>query len=173
MKIGVVILVFGGVLIYTAFSSRIFVAGPQIEISSPQSGSTIDATPLVAISGMAENVAHIWLNGRRIFTDESGDFQETVLLYPGYNVIKFNAVDKFDRSTEETLKLVYAGERIGLDKMRSESVSGDEDEGSSDGGESDAGASADVSGNESAGASADVSGAGDGDDDDEENLERF
>ena len=94
---------------YALYNSRIFIAGPQIEIFAPQSGVTIEESPLVLIEGEARNIAFIELNNRKINTNEENRFSEPVLLYPGYNIITILARDKFDRRIEKQIELVYEG----------------------------------------------------------------
>jgi hypothetical protein len=92
---------------YGVFNSRIFIKGPQLTITSPSSGDTFTDSPLVYITGNANNIAFIDINGRNINTDEDGYFKEAVLLYPGYNVTIISAKDKFERKTERRLELIY------------------------------------------------------------------
>ena len=52
-------------------------------------------------------VADIVFFKNYIYTDENGNFSETLLLQDGYNIIQFTAKDKFNREVMETLELVY------------------------------------------------------------------
>lgn len=100
---------------YALFNSRIFRAGPQIIIDSPSNGSVIETSPLVQVTGTARNISHLQLNGRQIYTDEMGFFNESLLLNSGYNIMQFTAEDKFGRSTNVIWELVYTGESgVGL-----------------------------------------------------------
>lgn len=80
--------------------------GPEIIIFEPRNGSTI-ATSTVLIRGQALRIQDISLNNRPILIDEQGNFSETLLLFPGYNVSLISAQDKFDRTIEYKLELVY------------------------------------------------------------------
>jgi hypothetical protein len=100
---------------YAIFNSRIFIAGPKIIIESPENGISISESPLVDIVGRAENIAFIELNGRQINVDESANFDEAVLLYPGYNIITITARDKFEREIEEKLEIVYQNNDLLID----------------------------------------------------------
>ncbi len=91
---------------YSIFQSIKIISGPQISVASPLSGSTITQSD-VDIKGVAKNISFISLNDRPIYIDESGNFQEKLLLYPGYNIIKLQARDKFGASVEKHLELVY------------------------------------------------------------------
>ena len=90
---------------YSLFQAQKLITGPIIEVYTPQNGATYSQT-LIEIEGRAQNVAHLNLNGRKIFTDKDGHFKEKLLLSPGYNIIKLDAVDKFKKYTEKTLELI-------------------------------------------------------------------
>lgn len=105
LKFGAVGILVVVVLGYGWFRARDFIAGPVIEIASPQNGATV-SEPLVEIQGAAKNISEITLNGRKIFTDKEGDWSEKVLLHPGLNTIILAASDRFDRKTEQKLELV-------------------------------------------------------------------
>lgn len=92
---------------YVIYNSRIFIAGPQINIIEPQNGIGVNDSPLIRVKGTASNIAFIKLNGRNINVDENSYFDEAVMLYPGYNVIKINAKDKFERVVEKQLEVIY------------------------------------------------------------------
>ena len=91
---------------YGLFASNSFISGPEIVVTEPATGSVI-ATSTVIVKGTALRIQEITLNGRPIFVDENGNFSETVLLAKGYNVSLLSATDKFNRTTEYKLELVY------------------------------------------------------------------
>jgi hypothetical protein len=90
---------------YSLFQAQKLLTGPVIEIYTPQNGATYSQT-LIEIDGRALNTAYLNLNGRKIFTDKNGYFKEKLLLSPGYNIIKLDAVDKFKKYTEKTLEII-------------------------------------------------------------------
>jgi hypothetical protein len=90
---------------YSFFQAQKILAGPVIEISTPQNGATYNST-LIEIDGQAKNVAYMDLDDRQMFTDKNGNFSEKLLLSPGYNVVKLDAWDKFGKQTEKKLELV-------------------------------------------------------------------
>lgn len=97
----VVLLIIG----YSFFQAQKLLTGPVIDIYTPQNGATYNQT-LIEIEGRAINTAHLNMNGRKIFTDKEGYFKEKLLLSPGYNIIRLDAVDKFKKYTEKTLELI-------------------------------------------------------------------
>ena len=80
--------------------------GPKINIISPKNGDRIESETLV-IRGETKNVTSLSLDGRTIFTDEKGLFQERLLLYSGYNILELKARDRFGREIKKILELVY------------------------------------------------------------------
>lgn len=91
---------------YGAFKAKNLAEGPRLEVSSPTNGYT-SRTALVEIKGTAENISFLTLNGAKIFTDESGAYDESILLSPGYNVVTLEAKDRFGRTVTRELQLTY------------------------------------------------------------------
>lgn len=85
--------------------------GPQIIIKSPENGLSF-TTPFIEIVGEAKNTSFISMNGRTIYINEKDEFREKLLLPPGTSIIKIDARDRFERSTEETLWYTYEGEHV-------------------------------------------------------------
>lgn len=104
ISIFAVIILIVGTYIYISFKD--YANGPQIIITSPENGSTI-ATSTVVIKGQVIHVQEITFNNKPILIDQQGNFTETLLLSPGYNIALFSAQDKFKRTTEYKLELVY------------------------------------------------------------------
>lgn len=105
IKAGSVIFLIFCFAIYGFYKSRVILEGPEIIIENPQNGQTVPGS-YVEINGKAKNVSFLRLNGRQIFTDEYGNFQESLLLARGYNIIEVSAKDKFNRATIKQLHLV-------------------------------------------------------------------
>lgn len=89
---------------YSLFQSRKLIEGPVLSVLMPYDGQTIE-TGHIDITGNAANIAFMYLNGRKIFTDDKGVFHENVLLFPGYNVIELKAEDKFGKSVERQIRI--------------------------------------------------------------------
>jgi hypothetical protein len=98
----IIICAIGG---YAGFQSKKIISGPQITIQSP--ATTSAGSSAVDVSGIVKNVSVVTLNDRLIPIDETGQFKEKVLLYPGYNVIKLEATDKFGAHVTKELQMVY------------------------------------------------------------------
>lgn len=92
------------IIFYSIFQAQKIIKGPSIEIYNPKNGTTYSQT-LIEVEGLVKNVAYLKMNGRAIFTDKNGYFNEKFLLSPGYNVIKLEAEDKFKKYTEKILEI--------------------------------------------------------------------
>jgi hypothetical protein len=91
---------------YTLYEVQKVVFGPKIIVLSPINGSLVSSST-TEISGTTKNIKDLSLNDRKIFTDEQGNFKEEVLLSYGYNIFVLKASDKFGRSTEQKIELVF------------------------------------------------------------------
>jgi len=102
------LLLFLGLCIaYAAFQARFLIAGPQISLTKePES---VQSERQVKISGVANNITAIYLNGKPITTTEDGAFEEALILENGYTTMTISAVDRFGRSTKINRDYVYTG----------------------------------------------------------------
>lgn len=96
LAIAVSVLIFIGIASYGVYQARAYLSGPRIVIE----GKTREG-PLLMLAGTAERIAFLSLQGKQIFTDENGRWQETALLMPGYNSVVVAATDRFGRKTEK------------------------------------------------------------------------
>lgn len=79
--------------------------GPEVWIVHPRDGQVVSNTA-ITMSGGSRNIAWIELNGRQIFTDENGFWNEKLLVSDGPSIMTVKARDRFGRSTEESI-LIY------------------------------------------------------------------
>lgn len=91
---------------YSYITFKDYIDGPRIIINEPINGSTI-STSTVTIIGQVLHIQDVRLNNRPLLIDKQGNFRETILLFPGYNVSVISAQDKFKRTIEYKLELVY------------------------------------------------------------------
>ncbi|MEK7531917.1 MAG: hypothetical protein AAB545_03265 [Patescibacteria group bacterium] len=102
-----IILLFALLLLFFGYlkTKNVF-EGPSITIQSPRNGEAT-TSPLVTIKGVAKNIAHLSLNDRQIYLDQNGVLEEKLLLAEGYNILTLKARDKFGKTTENRIELVY------------------------------------------------------------------
>lgn len=106
LKTGFATLVILFVLGYSLFEFRRIIQGPIIEISEPQDGASYNKNP-IKIAGVAKNISHLKLNDWPIAINEKGEFEEKLLLSPGYNIMKLESQDRFGRKNIKYLELLY------------------------------------------------------------------
>jgi hypothetical protein len=102
----VVAVIAGGLLYFIYRTFQAYFSGPSVTIAEPADYSAF-STSTVTIAGTAERVQNITLDGRPIIIDDKGDFSETILLAPGYNIETLAAQDRFGHATQKRLELVY------------------------------------------------------------------
>lgn len=106
------ILVCGGALIltiglgtYMLFQARFLIEGPRITLT--EKPAILQDEQKIVLSGTAENIVAITINGRPMVTDETGAFSVPIILSTGYTVVQFSARDRFGRTTTYTESFVY------------------------------------------------------------------
>ena len=105
MRRTLVIVFFVLLIAYALFQARFVILGPRIQIDSPKDNSTLTSNVLV-VSGRAENVAYLSLDGRQIYTDKDGNWSEKLIAPEGISILELAARDRFGRETEKTIRVV-------------------------------------------------------------------
>ncbi len=90
---------------YVHFQARNIIRGPVILLSDTY--EPVQHARSVTITGKANNIVKITLNGREIYTDESGEFRQTIILENGYTIMKLAALDRFGRTTSIVREYVF------------------------------------------------------------------
>ncbi|MFA5777928.1 MAG: hypothetical protein WC870_00330 [Candidatus Paceibacterota bacterium] len=94
------------IIIYAFFVSKDLIFGVKIKNVNLIDGSTVTEN-VVKITGNAKNAINLTLNGREISVDQQGNFNETIALLLGYNIINIKAKDEFGYVDEKNYKLMY------------------------------------------------------------------
>lgn len=92
------------VLGYGYYRTKDFLQGPVVEVFSPKNGETL-ASSLFEVRGISKNISFLNLNGRKIFTDEKGNWHEKLLASSGYNILEITAKDRFGRDITKTIEV--------------------------------------------------------------------
>lgn len=98
--LGIFFIVLSG---YAYFEAQGLLFGPTIDVSAP----TEVYEPYVIISGKAERISSLSMNGQGLNVTENGSFSAPYLLAPGYNRIVLDAKDKYGRTRSQILQIVY------------------------------------------------------------------
>jgi hypothetical protein len=95
----------GLIIVYILFQARFLIAGPQVTlIDEPAS---IQNNQVVNLRGQAQNISRISLNGRQIFTDKAGYFDEALVLENGYTIATIQVTDRYGRQERIVKQFVY------------------------------------------------------------------
>lgn len=89
---------------YSFYEAQAMLFGPRISIPSD---TIVMHDAFTLIRGQAENIAELRLNGDPISVTEEGVFEEPYLLTPGTNRIVLDASDKYGRSTQKSIEIIY------------------------------------------------------------------
>jgi len=108
------------IVIYAFFRSKDLIFGVKIKnvditavsevpeaLIMENSISKASGTNIIKVNGNAKNAINLTLNGREISVDQEGNFDETIALLSGYNVINIKARDKFGDNDEKNYKIMY------------------------------------------------------------------
>jgi hypothetical protein len=111
VKISGLSLFFILIIIYAFFRSKDLILGVKIrnvdiDGSPIKSGATITDNT-IEVTGVARNAIFLSLDGREISVDQQGDFDETIALLPGYNIMNIKAQDKFGHTDEKNYQLMH------------------------------------------------------------------
>lgn len=104
-SVGVVIFLIFAFGAYGLYKAKAYLEGPQITIEYPQNGQST-STSYTKITGKASHISSLYINGKQVFSNKQGQFEEGLLLAKGYNIIEVKANDKFGRETKKILELV-------------------------------------------------------------------
>ena len=83
-----------------------FNSEPYLFVSSPFADEVTNDSETI-VSGETEIGIILKINGEDVFVDEEGYFRENIMLQPGKNVLIIEAVNRFDKTAEETRNIIY------------------------------------------------------------------
>jgi hypothetical protein len=111
VKIGGFSVFFLLIILYALFNSEDLIFGVKIKNVNInghpiQAGATVKES-VIEITGVARNAINLTLDGRAISEDQQGNFDETIALLPGYNIISIKAQDKFGHVDEKDYQLMH------------------------------------------------------------------
>lgn len=107
VRVAIITLLVAGIGGYALYESRNLLRGPVIVIDEPLDGRTSYAS-VTDIKGRAQNIVRIRMNDQDISVNESGAFQEKFALSNGDNTVKISAEDRFGRTAEVFIQILYA-----------------------------------------------------------------
>jgi hypothetical protein len=105
LKIVFISVFFLFIIVFTFFNSKDLILGVKIKNVNLRDNSKMTDS-IIKITGTAKNAKNLSLNDREISIDQKGNFEETIALLSGYNLINIKAEDKFGNSDEKNYKII-------------------------------------------------------------------
>ena len=99
------------IVIYAFFRSKDLIFGVKIRDVNLINGSNTTES-VIQVTGNAKNAIHLMLDGREISIDQDGNFEETIALSLGYNIVSIVGTDKFGNVDEKLYQLTYSAPEI-------------------------------------------------------------
>lgn len=93
------------IIIFAFFGARDLIFGVRIKDVNIEDGAKY-AESVLKITGNARNATSLTLNGREISINQAGDFDETIALLSGYNIVNITARDKFGHIDEKNYQII-------------------------------------------------------------------
>ena len=93
------------ILLYVILNTRLISKGVKLSVLGVTNGTVYEEGAL-PITGNASRARHVLINGREINIDQAGDFSDTLVLLPGYNIITISAEDKFGKVTKQVFDII-------------------------------------------------------------------
>ncbi len=92
-----------GAIIFFSYEKMCFVwKGVELEVTMEEQ----ENSSLVKIYGKAEKAKHLTINGREIFIDKEGNFEEYVSILSGYSIVEVKAIDQFGKIDKKEFKII-------------------------------------------------------------------
>lgn len=101
---------------YGTVQARELIRGPVLTVYSPQAQETV-TQGLFSVTGRAENIVEMELNGKPLPTDPDGYFSDTFATPDGMATIRVSARDRFGRTTERDITFVGVPREVAKDDL--------------------------------------------------------
>ena len=92
--------------IYTVMKMKDVIWGVQVTIRGVIDGETV-TEPKITLEGNARNIEVLTINDRVVGVSEDGEFRDSLILSPGYNVVSIKGDDKFGKHISQQYRVVY------------------------------------------------------------------
>ncbi|MCX6747546.1 MAG: hypothetical protein NTW98_01185 [Candidatus Nomurabacteria bacterium] len=107
IKISSISLFFLFIIVFAFARSSDLIFGVKIKNVNIVDGQRYEQE-ILEVTGNAKNAKNLTLNGREISINKEGDFEETIALLSGYNIITIRAEDKFGHVDEKDYQIIQA-----------------------------------------------------------------
>ncbi|MBP6856269.1 MAG: hypothetical protein KBC42_02000 [Candidatus Pacebacteria bacterium] len=92
--------------IYTVMKMKDVIWGVQVTVRGVIDGETV-TEPKITLEGNARNIEVLTINDRVVGVSEDGEFRDSLILSPGYNIVSIKGDDKFGKHISQQYRVVY------------------------------------------------------------------
>ncbi len=92
--------------VYSALKMRDIIWGVDVVVRGVTDGETV-TNQKITLEGNARNIEILTINDRIIGVGENGEFRDSLLLSPGYNIVSIKGDDKFGKHIRHEYHVVY------------------------------------------------------------------
>lgn len=86
------------------FNTKFLIRGIDLQIEGIENGTNYNVGWL-NVTGNARRSIHLQINGRELNIDEEGNFEDVLILLPGYNIVTVTAEDRFGKVTKKIFEV--------------------------------------------------------------------
>jgi len=104
ISIALISLFFLGLLFYLYKNLDNFVSNPELVILNPSNNSVINESSVI-IKGKTDIGNDLFINNQPVLVDDSGFFNENIILREGINVITVKSVNQFNKEVVESVSV--------------------------------------------------------------------
>lgn len=91
---------------YFFYQLHFLLSPPSLRVSEPGQTDFVAAGSEILFKGQTEPGAKLTINGQQSYIDKDGNFEQTVNLIQGLNIIKVEATNRFGKSRSETRRIM-------------------------------------------------------------------
>jgi len=89
---------------YILFQYRYAFINPPLRITSPKNLSTVSSST-IKVTGKTDSNSTVYVNKDAVSVDSSGNFEKTIIVFPGKNLIDVKVVNKFSKQSEQKIEV--------------------------------------------------------------------
>lgn len=101
-----IVLAISGLVVFLLFRVNAIFSPPPLQIISPQDG-TISHDRQLLVKGITVQEAELVINNKAVFVDQGGEFETSVDLQSGLNLIKITAKKRYSRPQEVNIRVLF------------------------------------------------------------------
>lgn len=90
---------------YLVYQLNVLISPPKLVIFEPVD-NLLTGNSTIVIAGQTESGAQLTINSQQTYIDRDGNFKQEINLNPGINTIEIKAINRFEKSRQESRKIL-------------------------------------------------------------------